>query len=86
MGLKFSCLHHLLSKIDADKFEVNMANYSQNIVEKQFQRQLTVPLHKQTLLHNTLIEDGLLNRIEHEFLFYCYNLVVNSCCFYFQSS
>ena len=48
MGLKFSCLRHLLSKIDADKFEVNMANYSQNIVEKQFQQQLTVPLHKQT--------------------------------------
>ena len=47
----------LLLKIDAAVFEAKMTNNSQDITKNQFQRQLTVPLHKLTLLSNTYMEE-----------------------------
>lgn len=47
----------LLLKIDAAVFEANMTNNSQDITKNQFQRQLTVPLHKLTLLSDTYMEE-----------------------------
>ena len=49
----FCWLLHLLLKIDAATFEVNMTNHSQDITRKQYQRQVTVPSYEQTLLRNT---------------------------------
>ena len=37
--------------------EANMTNHSQDITKQQFQQQLTVPSHKQTLLRNSYVEE-----------------------------
>ena len=47
----------LLEKTDFTTFKVNMTNHSQDILHMQFQRQMKVPSHKQTLLCNTYIEE-----------------------------
>ena len=52
MLLHYSLLP-VLVKIGAATFEVNAKSRSQNIAKKYFQRQLTVPPHKQVLLYNT---------------------------------
>ena len=47
----------MLVRIAAATFEVNIANHSQDITKKTFQRQITTPPHKQTLLRNTYMEE-----------------------------
>ena len=42
-------------------FEVNMTNHSQDITKKQYQQQLTVPPHKQTLVRNSYMEKNIDN-------------------------
>ena len=44
-------------EIDAATFEINMMNYSQNIMIKQFQQQSKAPPHKYTLLRNRYLEE-----------------------------
>ena len=56
----FCWLLLLLVKIDAAIFEVNMTNHSQDITKKQFQQQLVVPPHKQTLLRNMYMKENYL--------------------------
>ena len=42
-------------------FRVNMINNSQDITKKQYQQQLTVPPHKQTLVRNSYMEKNIDN-------------------------
>ena len=42
-------------------FRVNMTNNSQDITKKQYQQQLTVPPHKQTLVRNSYMEKNIDN-------------------------
>ena len=55
--LIFYWLPPLIVKIEAVTLEVNMTNYSQGTTEKHFQQQLSVPPHKQTLLHKMYKEE-----------------------------
>ena len=47
----------LLLKIDTAIFEAIMTNHSEDITKNLFQRQLMVPLRKQTLLRITFMEE-----------------------------
>ena len=51
------CLLPLLLKNDTATFQVNMTNYFQDIIKNQFQRLLTVPPYKLTLLCKTYMEE-----------------------------
>ena len=42
-------------------FRANMTNNSQDITKKQYQQQLTVPPHKQTLVRNSYMEKNIDN-------------------------
>ena len=42
--------------IDVVTLKVDMTTDPRDITKKQFQRQITVPPYKQTLLHNTCVE------------------------------
>ena len=46
----------LLMRIYATKFEVNITSHSQDTTKKSFQRQMMVPVDRQTLLRNTSME------------------------------
>ena len=56
----FFWLLSIFVKIDAAKCEVDMTYHFQDITKKQFRRQLTIPPHKQSLLHNTYMEGEIL--------------------------